>query len=61
MRAVACLTYGSSIIARTLEVLVLEGERYAIVGGYADDARVRALPFDAIELDLSILWADVVL
>jgi hypothetical protein len=24
-----------------------------------DDARVRAEHFDAIELDLSILWADV--
>ena len=28
---------------------------------HANDARVRAEPFDAIELDLSILWADVVL
>jgi Uma2 family endonuclease len=48
-------------ISRTLEVLVLEGQRYAIEGGYADSARVRAVPFDAIELDLGILWADVVL
>jgi Uma2 family endonuclease len=48
-------------IARTLEVLRLEGEVYAIVATHADDETVRAEPFDAIELDLSILWADVVL
>lgn len=46
-------------IARTLEVLRLERERYVIVAAHADDAKVRAEPFDAIELDLSILWADV--
>lgn len=48
-------------IARTLEVLRLQGDVYAIVGSHADEAKVRAEPFDAIELDLSILWADVVL
>jgi hypothetical protein len=26
---------------------------------WADEAKVRAEPFDAIELDLAILWADV--
>jgi Uma2 family endonuclease len=46
-------------IARTLEVLRLEGESYLIVGTYADDARIRAEPFDAIELELGLLWADV--
>jgi Uma2 family endonuclease len=46
-------------IARTLEVLRLEGDKYLIVSTHADDARVRAEPFDAIELDLAILWADV--
>ncbi len=30
-----------------------------IVAAHADDAKVRAEPFDAIELDPSILWADV--
>ena len=48
-------------IARTLEVLRLEREKYLIVATFADDAKVRAEPFDAIELDMSILWADVVL
>jgi len=46
-------------IARTLEVLRLERERYMIMATWADDARVRAEPFDAIELDLAVLWADV--
>jgi len=46
-------------IARTLEVLRLEREKYMIMATWADDARVRAEPFDAIELDLAVLWADV--
>jgi len=45
--------------ARTLEVFRLESERWSLLGTWADDAKVRAEPFDAIELDLSILWADV--
>jgi Uma2 family endonuclease len=48
-------------ILRTLEVLRLERGRWSILATHKDDARVRAEPFDAIELDLSILWADVVL
>lgn len=46
-------------IARTLEVLRLEREKYVIMATWADEARVRAEPFDAIELDLAVLWADV--
>ena len=46
-------------IARTLEVLRLEREKYMIMATWADEARVRAEPFDAIELDLAVLWADV--
>ncbi|WP_437738940.1 Uma2 family endonuclease [Sorangium sp. So ce1335] len=45
-------------IARTLEVHVLGGDRRwgsAVV--HSDAARVRVEPFDAIELDLSVLWA----
>lgn len=49
--------------ARTLEVLKLEGERWLILDGYAAEAEgpmlIRAKPFDAIELDLSALWADL--
>ncbi len=46
-------------IARTVEVLRLEREKYVIMATWADDARVRAEPFDAVELDLAVLWADV--
>ena len=44
---------------QTLEVLRLEGERWLIAAAHSGEERVRAEPFDAIELDLSILWADV--
>ena len=47
-------------ILRTLEVLRLESQKWLLVDTFADDVRVRAEPFDAIELDLAILWADVV-
>ena len=46
-------------LVRTLEVLRLEGERWVIVAVHEGSARVRAEPFDAIELDLGVLWADV--
>jgi Uma2 family endonuclease len=46
-------------ILRTLEVLRLTGREWTIVNAYKDDARVRAEPFDARELELGILWADV--
>lgn len=44
---------------RTLEVLRLEEGHYMILGVWRDAAQVRAEPFEAFELDLSILWADV--
>lgn len=49
--------------ARTLEVLKLEQGRWTILGVYAPEGEggtpIRAEPFDAIELDLACLWADV--
>jgi Uma2 family endonuclease len=48
-------------ILRTLEALRLESGRWSILATYKDDARIRAEPFEAIELDLGVLWADVVL
>jgi Uma2 family endonuclease len=44
---------------KTLEILQLEGARWSLLATHADDAKVRAPPFDAIELDLALLWADV--
>jgi Uma2 family endonuclease len=48
-------------IARTLAVLRLAVAQYRIASQHADAECVRAEPFDAIEPDLSVLWADVVL
>jgi Uma2 family endonuclease len=42
--------------AHTLEVLRLESGRWVLIGAYAEDARSRAEPFDAIELELELLW-----
>jgi Uma2 family endonuclease len=44
-------------LERYLELLRLERESYLIVGTHIDDAKIRAEPFDAIELDLGVLWA----
>jgi len=44
-------------LARTLEVFQLENARWTVMGIWRDDAKVRATPFDAIELQLDALWA----
>ncbi len=44
-------------LLKTLEVYRLDGDSYRVVHTWRGNARVRAEPFDAIELDLSILWA----
>lgn len=43
-------------IARTVEILRLENGRWSIVATVGDLDVVRAEPFEAIELDLSLLW-----
>lgn len=43
-------------LARTLEVLRLENRRWMLVEIFRDNAHVRADPFDAIELELGVLW-----
>ncbi len=43
--------------AKTLEVERLDGESYRIVLTASVDDKVRAEPFEAIELDLSLLWS----
>ncbi|WP_437589491.1 Uma2 family endonuclease [Sorangium sp. So ce1000] len=46
-------------IARTLEAYVLDtARRWGPALVYRDAARVRVVPFEAIELDLSVLWAE---
>ncbi len=44
-------------LMRTLEVYRLEGGRWMLLETYEDDAKVRAEPFDAMELDLASIWA----
>jgi Uma2 family endonuclease len=48
-------------LARTLEVLRREGDKWLIVTVAGCDDKGRFEPFDAIELDLSFLWQGVVL
>ncbi len=44
---------------RTLEAFRLEHGRWSLLSVHADAAHVRVEPFEAFELDLAILWADV--
>ncbi len=42
---------------QTLEVYLFDGARYTLLDTHEGDARVRVPPFDAMELDLSLVWA----
>jgi Uma2 family endonuclease len=46
-------------IQRTLEILRREGDKWLTLSVHRDSEPVRAEPFDAIELELGVLWADV--
>lgn len=43
--------------AQTLEVFALDGATYRLLDVFSGDALVRAVPLDAIELELGVLWA----
>jgi Uma2 family endonuclease len=43
---------------RTLEVLRLEGAHYLRLATWTGEATVRAEPFDALALELRVLWED---
>ena len=45
-------------IARTIEALRLEGGCWTIASTWSGLTTVRAEPFDAIDVDLSLLWED---
>ena len=45
-------------LARTLEVLQLDGRKWTLIATWSGLEVVRVQPFDAIELDLSLLWED---
>jgi Uma2 family endonuclease len=46
-------------LQRTLEILRLHDGKWLTLAVHCDDAKVRAEPFDAIEIDLADLWADL--
>ena len=43
-------------ISRTIDVLRLSGDLYSIVDTFGGEDKARMEPFDAIELDLALLW-----
>jgi Uma2 family endonuclease len=45
-------------LARTLEVLRLEGGRWVLLGTHAGDEVVRTEPFAEIALELRLLWSE---
>ena len=44
-------------LATTLEIYRLDGDGWRLGDTYDGDAKVRPEPFDAVELDLTNLWA----
>jgi Uma2 family endonuclease len=46
-------------LRRTLEAFRLHDGHWLSIAVHKDDDRARIEPFDAIELDLAVLWADV--
>jgi len=44
-------------LLETLEVLRLESQRWSLLSTHEGQAKLRAEPFDAIELELGALWA----
>jgi Uma2 family endonuclease len=45
-------------LAKTLEIFRLESGRWVLLGAFSEDYKVRAEPFQEIEIDLSVLWLD---
>ena len=43
-------------LQQTIEILRLESGRWSLLATHSARERVRAEPFDAIELDLAVLW-----
>jgi Uma2 family endonuclease len=43
-------------LARTLEVFRLEHEHWSLITAHANDEKVRAEPFDAVEMSLAEWW-----
>jgi Uma2 family endonuclease len=46
-------------LQRTLEVYRNEAGRWTLLSTHSDQDKIRAEPFDAVELELGVLWSDV--
>jgi Uma2 family endonuclease len=46
-------------LARTLQVMRLDGPTWSIIAAHADDERVRVDPFQAVEIDLARWWPPI--
>ncbi|HEX8434956.1 Uma2 family endonuclease, partial [Archangium sp.] len=45
-------------LAHTLDIFRLQGVDWLLVGTFSGEGRIRAEPFEAIELELSLLWSE---
>ena len=45
-------------LARTLEILRLEGERWVFAASHGDKETVRAEPFEAVAIELPAVWGE---
>ena len=45
-------------LARTLDIFRLQGSDWLLVHSFSGEERVRAEPFEAIELELPLLWSE---
>jgi Uma2 family endonuclease len=45
-------------LARTLDIFRLQERDWLLVGSFVAEARVRAEPFEAIELELALVWSE---
>ena len=43
---------------KTLEVFRLESSKWFLLGAFAEDDKMRAEPFEEVEIDLANLWLD---
>jgi hypothetical protein len=41
---------------RTLEAYARQQGRWTLIAAHADQEKVRVAPFDAVELELGVLW-----
>ena len=44
-------------LAQTLDIFRLQGSQWLLVDSFAGEERVRAEPFEAIELELALVWS----